>query len=144
MQKRGIEAFLVAFILGILVWIVFLFVSFLFSFLPVFESSLIIPVLIQANVVLIGFAIIAAVYISERLNVEGNTWITVALASFFCYFFSIVSGILWMFGAFTHYTFIAFLPFSYTIIGIPLTIMFIGYSLLARTMSSSSKIAHTS
>lgn len=133
MAKPVIEGFFVSLILGILVWIIFLLVSYVSGFSPVFEASLVASVLIQADVILFGFATIAAIYVSERLNVEGDTWITVALTSLLCYFFSIVSSVFWIFGALSNYSFVAFLPFSYTFIGVLFTTVFIGYSLLARS-----------
>ncbi len=133
MAKPVIEGLFVALILGILVWIIFVLVSYVSGFSPVFEAGLIAPVLIQADAILFGFATIAAVVVSERLNVKGDTWITVALASFLSYFFSIVFGILWIFGALSNYSVVAFLPFSYTFIGVLFTTIFISYSLLAKS-----------
>jgi len=129
LKKSGIEAFAAALILGILIWIVFWFVSYIFSFTPVVEVIQVMTVYLQTEVVLFGFVTIAFVYISKRHDFEGGPSSTVALMALFSYFFSILFGFLWIFGAFSSYSFVTFLPFSYTLIGILSTIVFLEYSL---------------
>jgi len=129
LKKSGIEAFAAALILGILIWIVFWFVSYIFSFTPVVEVTQVMTVYLQTEVVLFGFVTIAFVYISKRQDFEGGPSSTVALIALFSHFFSILFGFLWIFGAFSSYSFVTFLPFSYTLIGILSTIVFLEYSL---------------
>ncbi len=131
LQKSGIEAFVAALILGILVWVVFCFVGFILNFSPVVQVTEIAAVYMQIEVVLFGFVTIAFVHTSKRQDFEVGASSTIALMSLFSHFFSILLGFLWIFGAFGSYSFAIFLPFSYTLIGIISTIVFLGYSLFS-------------